>query len=280
MLALLKTFSEGIMLLMITGQLIFVVILTILAVMVGRSLGFWETLPVITAMTWFLTSGCSLLFAIGQIGDDRGLFREKIRTVLVPSGLVVALFNIAIFPFWLEVLLFPILVILVFISIVCSSQPSAGIAKLCRLVYVIALMFVAVKGLVEYPETWKSLIQGILFPIWLTLGSLPYLSLLIAAERYRFKSGSKCKIVSAADYGSDWPLTVDSANLCCRHSAVWVEVDGKIYGINGTAKGMLRQNGIKCFDLEEIWRDNPKFYGMKVSIHRLLQDGFALEQDE
>ena len=31
------------------------------------------------------------------------------------------------------------------------------------------------------------------------------------------------KEVRSSDYGSDWPLTIDSAKLCCRFRAVWVE---------------------------------------------------------
>lgn len=266
----------------VTGQLIFVVILTILAVIVGRQVGLWENLPVVTATIWFLTSGFSLLFSLGQAAEDKGLFRGKIKAVLVPSGVVAALCNIAIFPFWLEFLIFPILSAFIAISIIQSSQPSASVARFFLSIYVIVLIFVAAKGLVESPETWMPLAQGILLPIWLTVGSLPYLSLLITAERYRFDSGAKCKIVREADYGTDWPLTVDSAKLCFRsgHRAVWVEVDGTRYGVNGTAKSVLRKNGYKCRDIEEIWKDDPIFDGAKVSIHRLLQDGFALEQDD
>ena len=264
----------------VTGLLIFVVVLSMLAVIAGRFVGLWETLPVITATTWFLTSGFSLLFSLGQVGDDNGLFRAKIKAVLVPSALIAVLFNFAILPFWLEFIIFPILFILVGVTIIHSSRPRAGVARFCISVYAAVLIFVAIKGLVESPETWKSLAQGILFPIWLTLGSLPYIFLLIVAERYRFDSMVKSRIVRKADYGQDWPLTVDSAKLCSRHHAVWVEVDGKRYGVNGTAKGILRHNGYERLDLGEIWRDNPKFDGSKVSIHRLLEDGFTLGEDE
>lgn len=273
---LLKTFSEGIILLVLTGLLLFVIVLTILAVIFGKLTGFWENIPVITAMTWFFTAGFPSLASL----SNRGLIDAKIRAGIALPAFIAAFFNVAILPFWLEALIFPILVILIGVTIMHSSRPSAGVAKFCLSVYAIVLIFIAAKEILAYPETWKSLVQGILFPIWLTLGSLPYLTLLTVAERYRFDSGVKSRIVSEADYGPDWPLTVKSAKLCCRQSAVWVEVNKKRYGVNGTAKVVLHNNGHKCFDLGEIRRDDPKFDWEKISANQLIQDGLALEKDE
>ena len=58
----------------------------------------------------------------------------------------------------------------------------------------------------------------------------------------------------------------------------------------GEPKRILRNNGHACLDLNDIWRDDPekeKYVDAlgscaeempwKVSIHRLLQDGLALE---
>ena len=71
---------------------------------------------------------------------------------------------------------------------------------------------------------------------------------------------------------------VDSAKLCAKHGAVWVEVNRKKYGINGWSKTLLREWGHTCLDLEEIWKDHPSpLKGLKISSHRLIQDGQALE---
>ena len=95
--------------------------------------------------------------------------------------------------------------------------------------------------------------------------------------------------MTSSEYAKDWPLTVDTARLCCRFRAVWVEVNGKKYGVNGTARPLLKKYGFECPDLNEIWKDHPdkekwleasgtdgEDIGWKVSIHRLIQDGLAL----
>ena len=100
------------------------------------------------------------------------------------------------------------------------------------------------------------------------------------AERYRFESGVKSKTVRAEDYGKEWPLIINSAKLCCIHRAIWVEVDGKKYGVNGTSGGLLSKYGYEVHDFKEIWKPNPAFEGVFVSVHRLIEDGFSLCRDE
>ena len=275
-LSLMKKLSGGMMLGVMTALLLFVVVLTTLAVMVGRTVGLFEVVPGITATVWFLTSGFSLLFSIDQSENGRGLLREKIKTVLAPSALCAAIFNVAILPFWWEFALLPVVTALVYASIAHSSR----VANLGLSIYAVGLALVVIVSLIQTPATWEDLIQAIVFPIWLTLGAIPYLFLLLRAERYRFECGVKSKIVRAEDYGTEWPLTVNSAKLLCIHRAVWVEVDGKKYGVNGNSRGLLSTYGYKSYDLREIWRPNPAFEGVYVSIHRLLQDGFSLCRDE
>ena len=275
-LSLLKTLSEGMMLGVVTALLLFVVVLTTLAVIMGRAVGLFEVVPGITATVWFFTSGFSLLFSLDQSENGRGLLREKIRTVLAPSAFFAALFNVAILPFWWEVALLPVVTALVYASIVHSSRA----ANLGLLIYAVGLALVVIVSLIETPTTWKDLMQAIMFPIWLTIGAIPHLFLLMKAERYRFESGVKSKIVRAEDYGAEWPLIVNSAKLCCIHRAIWVEVDGKKYGVNGTSRGLLSKYGYESYDFKEIWRPNPAFEGVYMSIHRLLQDGFSLCRDE
>ena len=84
----------------------------------------------------------------------------------------------------------------------------------------------------------------------------------------------------------EWPLTVNSVKLCCKYSAVWVEHDKRKYGLNGFAGSLLRKNGHRCFELEEIWGyrevlfSNPTEFEMRIPIGRLLRDGLALDHEE
>ena len=88
--------------------------------------------------------------------------------------------------------------------------------------------------------------------------------------------------IRQSNYGADWPLTVNSATLHCEvvrrfqgvtKRAVWVEVRGEKYGVNGTARGWLGETRWK---LHDIWLDDSDFPGNKVSVDPLIQDGLVL----
>lgn len=283
---LLKSLTVGVVSLVITGLIVLVAILTTLAVIVGRPLGLLDTLPVITALVWFLTSGFSLLLSIGEMQENRGIILSKVRAVFLPSALIAAVFGVPVLPLWWEILVAPFLLALVVISIKYASRPSATAANVVLLIYASILIIVAVMELLESAAAWRALAQGILFPMWLSLGSLPYVSLIIIIARYWFDSGVKSKIIYAADYGADWPLTINSVKLCCKHSAVWVEHDRRKYGLTGPAEILLRKKGHRCFELEEIWGyrevlfSNPTEFEMRIPVGRLLRDGLALEHEE
>jgi hypothetical protein len=79
------------------------------------------------------------------------------------------------------------------------------------------------------------------------------------------------KEVTSADYGDEWPLTVDSGTLACDGDAVTFTAGGKTYAVNGMAT--TRSAGV---DIEPIWADNPEVEGTKKSIGVLINDGLAL----
>ena len=169
------------------------------------------------------------------------------------------------------------------------STVATVICGAILLAYAGGLILGVVADLVGDPSSWRSPTQAILMPIALTVGTLPFIHLLVV-ERLRFRRGAKCKTVRSSDYGEDWPLTVDSARQCCRFRAVWVEVNRKKYWLNGTAEPILKKYGYASRELNEIWRDHTGKWKLaeasgsdgrdvewRVSIHRLLQDGLALE---
>ena len=189
--------------------------------------------------------------------------------------------NIAILSFWWEVALFPLLGILSVIFAYYDSKDQShqlySAVKTALLLYTLIVVALAIKNLVEDPSTWKPLVQAVLMPILLTFGTLPYIHLLILFERWRFSFRCPSRIVSSTEYGSDWPLIVDSAKLCRKYSAVWVEVNGRKYGVNGTAGTLLPRWATLVLTSLRYGRTHPQHEGIKVSIHRLLQDGLALD---
>ena len=78
--------------------------------------------------------------------------------------------------------------------------------------------------------------------------------------------------VSRADYGSSWPLTVESATLFCAEDAVWVLIDGDRYALNGWARTYKDLPALP----RSLWRDNPAIPGLKIDIGVLIDAGLAL----
>ena len=102
----------------------------------------------------------------------------------------------------------------------------------------------------------------------LLLVGLVFVVLLVAAACEEGSGGERVR----ADYGDDWPFTVDSVTLHCENDAVWVEAYGKLkYGLNGTAKARL---GTRDARLENIWRVGS--VTPRVDIGPMINEGLAL----
>ena len=211
-------------------------------------MGLWETLPVVTAIVWALTTGFSLLLHLGELLEGDNAFRSRVFRILGPSTVVAEIVGVSVLAFWWELLLIPILFVLVIAVYANRSTVLTIVSSALLMAYAVGLISGVIIDLVNDPGTWRSVTQAILLPIALTVGTLPYIQLLVLVERFRFSRGAKCKMVTSSEYGKDWPLIVDSARLCCRFRAVWVEVNGKKYGVNGTAMSLLKKYGYACPD--------------------------------
>ncbi len=278
---LLKTLSHGSLLLWFMGLILVVASLATALVGAGRAIGFWEILPVVTVTLWTAGSGAKLLMNFDNFLKKDGEFR-RVCSVLTPATIVAALANIGVLHFWWEVALFPLLALFTIIFVYYESRERERYmyngARAVLILYTLAIVSLALVNIVDQPNTWKSLMQALVLPLCLTIGTLPYIRFLISVERWQFRFRCPSKAVNSTEYGDDWPLTVDSSKLCCKYMAVWVEVNRKMYGLNGTATSLLPNWGHTCFDLTEIWKDDPHIKGAKVSVHRLIQDGLALDR--
>lgn len=96
------------------------------------------------------------------------------------------------------------------------------------------------------------------------------------------------KVVSRSMYGDEWPLTVESGTLkCLGYGGVVFISNGRIYGLNGTAKTYGRDKGY--VDLHTIWADDTTLIkslmavgatreeaSAKISIQPLIESGLEL----
>lgn len=78
--------------------------------------------------------------------------------------------------------------------------------------------------------------------------------------------------VSRKQFGDTWPLTVEEGHIrCLSGQAVVFSAGGYVYAVNGTAKGRDKYR-----DIDEIWRDDPVYPGLKINIGPLLDYGLSL----
>ena len=82
--------------------------------------------------------------------------------------------------------------------------------------------------------------------------------------------------VSRADFGEEWPLTVDSGVLSCEGagSVYFTADDGRRYAVNGTA--MTAGDAQR---IDAIWADDPTGLSPKKNIGPLIDDGLKLCED-
>jgi hypothetical protein len=82
------------------------------------------------------------------------------------------------------------------------------------------------------------------------------------------------RTVTRAEFGEDWPLTVDSAQIRCDGPRAVAQakliVDGTTYGLNGNAlsAGLPRP--------DPVWADDPEIDEVKVSIGPLIDAALDL----
>ena len=168
--------------LLIVGLLANVIFLTFIAAIVGREVGLWETLPVVTAIVWALTTGFSLLLHLGELLEADNAFRSRVFRILGPSTVVAEIVGVSVLAFWWELLLIPILFVLVIAVYANRSTVLTIVSSALLMAYAVGLISGVIIDLVNDPGTWRSVTQAILLPIALTVGTLSYIQLLVLVQ--------------------------------------------------------------------------------------------------
>jgi hypothetical protein len=73
---------------------------------------------------------------------------------------------------------------------------------------------------------------------------------------FAFTLGARERVISRAEMGANWPLTVERVTLTCRAGAVTVTSEGVVYAVNGIAIG--RKAGK---DIDTLWAaPSPEYF--------------------
>lgn len=268
----------------VSGLLLITASVSVVAVYAGRRLGAFEALPVVTTIIWSFTSGSSLMVAkISGDAEDRAIAGALVKA-LAPATILSILLSLSVMGIWWEIATFPFVTAFGVLAVVSSLKEEFYRVdrwmNVAFLLWVLAMVARTVHLLASDASAWVSFAESLAYPLWLTVGALPYILAIAQYDRLRFILGCSHKRITADEYGDLWPLTVDEAKLYCRHSAVWIKVNRRKYGLNGLSHGLLRRHGYTLYELEDIWRPNPEIEGLKVSIGPLISDGLRLENRE
>src|SRR3712207_2618332 len=85
--------------------------------------------------------------------------------------------------------------------------------------------------------------------------------------------GGEGEKVTADEFGSDWPLTVDEGHLNCEGAGAvtFTDPDGNTYAVNGTAQGAT-----DYAEIDEIWADSSNDFAPKKNIGPLIDRGLEI----
>ena len=76
--------------------------------------------------------------------------------------------------------------------------------------------------------------------------------------------------INSEQFGDKWPFTVSEGVLNCQNSAITFTSGNKTYAVNGIASS----KGYVVID--EIWKENPKIPGTKLSLGPIIEVGQQL----
>lgn len=85
------------------------------------------------------------------------------------------------------------------------------------------------------------------------------------------------KLITAEDFGAEWPFTTEEMHLQCLPGNAVVVTDpetGRMYGLNGPANAKARQLGLE--PLNQIWAESSSVPGTRVSVGAVIEAGIKL----
>ena len=79
------------------------------------------------------------------------------------------------------------------------------------------------------------------------------------------------------EYTGEWPFSVDEIEVYCSgYKEIYCKTsNGKVYALNGSAKGASRKNS-SISKIEEIWLDDPKWTGVKIPYTDFIKEGLKI----
>ncbi|HGA5580778.1 TPA: DUF2511 domain-containing protein [Salmonella enterica subsp. enterica serovar Potsdam] len=105
-----------------------------------------------------------------------------------------------------------------------------------------------------------------------------FLTLLLTLS-FGVAAAEKTKEIDGATYGDKWPLTFEKAKVSCVNRAYAFVYDIKTddrYPLNGMAVDAVKSGKMEGSNLDDVWKDDPDYDGVKISISPVIDAATAL----
>lgn len=92
-------------------------------------------------------------------------------------------------------------------------------------------------------------------------------------------AAEKTQALDGASFGDTWPLTFEKATVSCVNGAyafVYDIATGNRYPLNGMTSNAVKSGKMEGYDLDTVWKDEPNYSGVKISISPVLYSSLNL----
>ncbi|EFM6505842.1 DUF2511 domain-containing protein [Enterobacter roggenkampii] len=92
-------------------------------------------------------------------------------------------------------------------------------------------------------------------------------------------AAEKTQALDGSSFGDTWPLTFEKAMVSCVNGAytfVYDSATGNRYPLNGLASNAVKSGKMEGYDLDTVWKDDPNYSGVKMSISPVLDSSLNL----
>lgn len=284
-LSMVRASLERTILSVLIGAIVWSALMLSVTVVVGRVLGLWSTIPVVSGLYWFCISGIPLLLT--SFTDDPSAYRKRLREAFGIWAIFAAFIGVSTFSLPAEVLIvfFANLLGILYVGSLLNEDAGKSMGRLFPMVPIVFYLAIILGSVIGGKVDLFNALQSFILPVVLTATFQPYIKYVKFMERYECSGGPITRRwISSQDYGESWPFTVERVRLCHQARSVWVEKrrllpvpSTKKYPVNGLAKPWLTRLWYQCENLDDISKTSPD--GLTIGVEPIIRDGLRMGED-